>query len=139
ERRVALLEYEGHALDAATQPFGGKEELALVGPLATHVNRPTAAAPPAAHATRRVGVVVAADGDQQQAGENGGGGGHEPAPPRGRSRLHWGPHPCTALIMSKIGRYMATIMPPTTTPSTTIMIGSIAARSASTAESTSSS
>ncbi len=45
----------------------------------------------------------------------------------------------TALIMSKIGRYMATIMPPTTTPSTTIMIGSIAARSTSTAASTSSS
>jgi len=45
----------------------------------------------------------------------------------------------TALIMSKIGRYIATIIPPTTTPSTTIMIGSIAARSASTAASTSSS
>ena len=45
----------------------------------------------------------------------------------------------TALIMSKIGRYMATIMPPTTTPSTTIMIGSMAASSTSTAASTSSS
>lgn len=30
----------------------------------------------------------------------------------------------TALIMSKMERYMATIMPPTITPSTTIMIGS---------------
>ena len=46
---------------------------------------------------------------------------------------------CTALIMSKMGRYMATIMPPTTTPSTTIMIGSIALSSTSTAASTSSS
>ena len=45
----------------------------------------------------------------------------------------------TALIMSKIGKYIATIIPPTTTPSTTIMIGSIAASSASTAVSTSSS
>ncbi len=48
------------------------------------------------------------------------------------------PYP-TAPIISKIGRYIATIMPPTTTPSTTIMKGSIAARSALTAESTSSS
>jgi len=46
---------------------------------------------------------------------------------------------CTALIMSKIGRYIATIMPPTMTPSTTIMMGSMAASSASTAASTSSS
>ena len=45
----------------------------------------------------------------------------------------------TALIMSKIGRYIATIIPPTTTPSTTIMMGSMADSSASTAASTSSS
>ena len=45
----------------------------------------------------------------------------------------------TALIMSKMGRYIATIMPPTTTPSTTIMIGSMALSSTSTAASTSSS
>ncbi len=51
----------------------------------------------------------------------------------------YSPYYCTALIMSKIGRYMATIIPPTTTPSTTIMIGSMAASSASTAASTSSS
>src|SRR5947208_4935173 len=31
---------------------------------------------------------------------------------------------CTALIMSKIGRYIATTMPPTMTPRNTIMIGS---------------
>ena len=49
------------------------------------------------------------------------------------------PHPCTALIMSKIGRYIETIMPPTTTPSTTISTGSSALSSASTATSTSSS
>jgi len=45
----------------------------------------------------------------------------------------------TALIMSKMGRYMATIIPPTTTPRTTIMMGSMAARRPSTAVSTSSS
>jgi hypothetical protein len=46
---------------------------------------------------------------------------------------------CTAFIMSKIGRYMATTMPPTTTPRITIMIGSMSERSALTATSTSSS
>ena len=46
---------------------------------------------------------------------------------------------CTVLIMLKIGRYIAMIMPPTMPPSTTIMIGSIAARRFSTAASTSSS
>ena len=46
---------------------------------------------------------------------------------------------CTALIMSKIGRYIATIMPPTITPSTTIMTGSMSDSSALTAASTSSS
>ena len=45
----------------------------------------------------------------------------------------------TALIMSKIGRYIATIIPPTITPRNTIMTGSIADRSTSTAASTSSS
>ena len=53
--------------------------------------------------------------------------------PTGRSRY------CTALIMSKIGRYIATTMPPTTTPRNTIMIGSISASSPPTAASTSSS
>jgi hypothetical protein len=49
-------------------------------------------------------------------------------------------HPyCTVFIMSKIGRYIATTMPPTTTPSTTIIIGSINESSAPTATSTSSS
>ena len=48
------------------------------------------------------------------------------------------PYP-TADTISKIGRYMATIIPPTTTPSTTIMMGSMAARRALTAASTSSS
>lgn len=47
--------------------------------------------------------------------------------------------PHTALIMSKIGRYIATIMPPTTTPRTTIIAGSTAAMSTSSALSTSSS
>ncbi len=65
------------------------------------------------------------------------------APPRGRQfqfRCSIAPfYPCTALIMSKMGRYMATIIPPTMTPRTTIMMGSMAARSASTAASTSSS
>jgi len=46
---------------------------------------------------------------------------------------------CTVPIMSKIGRYIATIIPPTTTPRTTIMRGSMAERSALTAASTSSS
>jgi hypothetical protein len=45
----------------------------------------------------------------------------------------------TALIMSKIGRYMATIIPPTTAPRKTIIMGSMAERRASTAASTSSS
>ena len=46
---------------------------------------------------------------------------------------------CTALIMSKIGRYIATTMPPTTTPRNTIMIGSRSDSSPLTAASTSSS
>ena len=46
---------------------------------------------------------------------------------------------CTALIMSNMGRYMATTMPPITTPITTIMIGSRIEVSAVTAASTSSS
>ncbi len=46
---------------------------------------------------------------------------------------------CTALIMSNMGRYMATTMPPITTPITTIMIGSRIEVSALTAASTSSS
>ena len=45
----------------------------------------------------------------------------------------------TALIMSKIGRYMATIIPPTITPRKMIITGSIADSSTSTAASTSSS
>jgi len=45
----------------------------------------------------------------------------------------------TALIMSKIGRYMATTIPPTMRPRKTIMTGSMAARRPLTAESTSSS
>ena len=45
----------------------------------------------------------------------------------------------TAFTMSKIGRYMATIMPPTTTPRNTIMMGSSRLSSALTAASTSSS
>ena len=55
---------------------------------------------------------------------------HEPDRPRAY---------CTALIMSKIGRYMATTMPPTTTPRNTIITGSINESSAETAASTSSS
>lgn len=43
------------------------------------------------------------------------------------------------LITLKIGRYIATIIPPTIDPRTTIMIGSIALSRASTATSTSSS
>src|SRR5713101_888887 len=46
---------------------------------------------------------------------------------------------CTAFTMSKIGRYMATTMPPTITPRTTIMIGSMRESSVPTAASTSSS
>ena len=46
---------------------------------------------------------------------------------------------CTAFIMSKIGRYIATTMPPTMTPSTTIITGSIRESSDPTATSTSSS
>ena len=46
---------------------------------------------------------------------------------------------CTALIMSKIGRYMATTMPPTTTPRNTIITGSISDSRFDTAASTSSS
>jgi hypothetical protein len=46
---------------------------------------------------------------------------------------------CTAFIMSKIGRYMATTMPPTTTPRNTIITGSMSERSPLTAASTSSS
>ncbi len=45
----------------------------------------------------------------------------------------------TAFTMSKIGRYIATTMPPTTTPSTTIMMGSIKLSNALTATSTSAS
>ena len=44
-----------------------------------------------------------------------------------------------AFTMSKIGRYIATTMPPTTTPRKTIMAGSISARRPETAASTSSS
>jgi hypothetical protein len=55
----------------------------------------------------------------------------------------WGNHPpapyFTVFTMSKIGRYIATIMPPTTTPRNTIMIGSSSESSALTAASTSSS
>src|SRR5437588_813751 len=46
---------------------------------------------------------------------------------------------CTALTISKIGKYIATTMPPTITPSTTIMTGSMSDSSALTAASTSSS
>ncbi len=45
----------------------------------------------------------------------------------------------TAFTMSKIGRYIATTMPPTTTPKNTIMIGSNSDSNALTAASTSSS
>jgi hypothetical protein len=44
-----------------------------------------------------------------------------------------------AFTMSKIGRYMATTMPPTTTPRKTIITGSMSARRPETAASTSSS
>ena len=46
---------------------------------------------------------------------------------------------CTAFIMSKIGRYIATTMPPTMTPSTTIITGSMRDSRDDTATSTSSS
>ena len=46
---------------------------------------------------------------------------------------------CTALIMSKIGRYIATTIPPTTTPRNTIITGSRSANNPLTAASTSSS
>jgi hypothetical protein len=46
---------------------------------------------------------------------------------------------CTAFIMSKIGRYIATTMPPTMTPRMTIISGSIRESRADTATSTSSS
>ena len=46
---------------------------------------------------------------------------------------------CTALTMSKIGRYIATTMPPTTTPRNTIINGSNSASNPETAASTSSS
>jgi hypothetical protein len=46
---------------------------------------------------------------------------------------------CTALIMSKMGRYIATTMPPTITPKKTIINGSMAASNPLTAASTSSS
>jgi hypothetical protein len=45
----------------------------------------------------------------------------------------------TALTMSKIGRYIATTMPPTTTPRNTIINGSNSASNPETAASTSSS
>jgi hypothetical protein len=46
---------------------------------------------------------------------------------------------CTAFIMSKIGRYIATTIPPTTTPRITIIAGSMRLISELTATSTSSS
>jgi|GEM_PF-4910246 len=49
------------------------------------------------------------------------------------------PQLCAVLIMSNMGRYMATTMPPITMPITTIMIGSRMDVSAVTAASTSSS
>src|SRR5437016_10280106 len=57
-----------------------------------------------------------------------------PGPLTGRVRSY-----CTAFTMSKIGRSFATTVPPTTTPSTTIMIGSMRESSVLTAASTSSS
>lgn len=62
--------------------------------------------------------------------------GFRPTGPQGNGAGPASRHP-TAAIMSKIGKYMATIMPPTTAPSTRIMAGSIAAMSASSALSTS--
>lgn len=55
-----------------------------------------------------------------------------PAPSTGAAHF-------TAFTMSKIGRYIATIMPPTTTPRNTIITGSSRESSALTAASTSSS
>lgn len=57
--------------------------------------------------------------------------------PAGRFRILVRAAYCTALIMSKIGKYMATTMPPTTTPRNTIMIGSIRLSNPLTAVSTS--
>ena len=48
-------------------------------------------------------------------------------------------YPCTVLIMSNIGMYIATTMPPITTPITTIITGSRMDVRAETAASTSSS
>ena len=62
----------------------------------------------------------------------------EPGTPLRASRIRSAAY-CTAFIMSKIGRYMATTMPPTTTPRNTIMSGSSIASSPDTAASTSSS
>lgn len=47
------------------------------------------------------------------------------------------PDHCTALIISKIGKYIATTIPPTTTPNTTIISGSNSDNNALTAASTS--
>lgn len=55
-------------------------------------------------------------------------------PPSGPAR-----HPCAVWIMSNMGMYMATTMPPMTTPMKTIMMGSRMDVSALTAASTSSS
>lgn len=55
--------------------------------------------------------------------------------PRGRTEGAY----CTALIMSKMGRYIATTMPPTTTPRNTIITGSRSESKPETAASTSSS
>jgi hypothetical protein len=61
-----------------------------------------------------------------------------PAPRRPERRSAYA-DACTALIMSNIGMYIATTMPPMMTPMTTIMIGSSTEVSAATALSTSSS
>ena len=64
--------------------------------------------------------------------------GEQPEPSQGSRQPPGTPHAYpTAVIISKIGRYMATIIPPTTTPSTTIMTGSTIAITASSAVSTS--
>jgi hypothetical protein len=55
------------------------------------------------------------------------------------SLLRTGPVYPAAFTMSKIGRYIDTTMPPTTTPRNTIIIGSIIASRPDTAASTSSS
>jgi hypothetical protein len=71
------------------------------------------------------------------------GGRREARRPRSRECREAGcgvyPCACAALIMSNMGRYMATTMPPITTPITTIMMGSRIEVSAPTAASTSSS